>query len=213
MFRPSITRWQTLEYLWPSQAPYAYAWSRPTVFIDPMGSTPTKAVTRRSSHQDRLDSAQSDDCTAVAWLILSSSGGFDPAVLARYNACVANQGCPDVDQSTLRCIYGNICQGNATISLSTDHILCGHSEWGGIGCPKITLYTNMLDSLDCNHFGSGAPYHTVLIHEALHTCGISHPKNVTGDNSCNNIISCCMLRASGYLPSWQTCTAMISHPG
>ena len=204
--RPDFTSWNVVSLLWPSQFSYAYVRGRPTVLVDDTGVRPQKkSVTSKSSAADRLSLAESNDCSAVTDLFLSLSSGS----LGKYRDCMAGSGCPDLDRYTLQCLNLNLCNNFATVSLEktwdVSDPLCGHSVWYPIwGCPSISLFPDQLDDPGCNHFGANAPYHIVLLHEALHTCGINHGK-VTGDKACNNRMACCILRATGFLKPWQRC--------
>jgi hypothetical protein len=115
------------------------------------------------------------------------------------------------------CLSANLGYSGASINLTTNtngRKLCGYSITTPLlGCPIIWVYTDMIDSVLDDHFRSGAPFHIVLLHEALHTCGVDHPDGLRGDNNCNRIMACCMLTATGYLPTSVHCTLMITHPG
>ena len=189
---------------------YSYAWSQPTLSSDPSGVGPRKGPSgRHPTPADRLNRAQVGDCLVAMGFYLNSVSGGDPALSARYNACVAGSGCPDLSPSMAKCLVTNLCTDTASVTLKKRKgRLCGDSTWLPIiGCPSMTLYSEMLDNPGCDHFGTGAPYHIVLLHEALHTCGVEH-QNTPGyspEKKCNNIMACCMLRAYGLLGPGQKC--------
>jgi len=217
---PSLTRWQRVDYLWPRQSAYTYVRSGPTSLVDSMGSNPTQSVTRSSSIWSRYSTAYNDDCDVISEFNLASSGATtDPGLLARYQACVdeAGAGCPTLGAAVWGCLAEKCDFWDTDTYVDfgwnlLDAKQCGSTLNLGV-CNYIQVYVDMIDDPRCNHFGAGAPYHIVLLHELLHTCGIDHG-NVIGDLSCNNIIACCMLRAKGLLPKWQRCRQAIhSHAG
>ena len=202
---PNQTRWLSVDRIRPSMRPYAYVRARPTVMVDPSG---LQHVTNRSAPIDRLVLAVEDDCIAVAGLLFATTGAApDPGILASYNACVAGSGCPPLSQSILSCLADQLCNMNSNIVLTTNEPggnLCGTSWTPWFGCPQIRIYTD--NDWRCNHNGANAQYHIVLIHEALHNCGVDHgPGKSRPETKCNNIMACCMLRATGYLSKSQHC--------
>lgn len=196
--------WTTVDPLWPFQAAYSYVSQNPMTFIDPSGSRPI--ITVRSPAPDRLRFAQKNDCK-VAYSFMSAGNA---AVLARYNACMAESGvsCPPMTQSLAGCLAQHVC---------LDHIVfadipntCGKTSPQG----SVTMCPIQLRHLPyCDHYHVGAQYHIVLLHEMLHVCGVDHPENILGDDKCNNVMACCMLRATGLLGISTRCTTMARNPG
>ena len=200
-------RWTTVDPLWPNSQAYLYASANPCTLTDPSGYRPR--ITVRSSTPDRLSFAQMNDCYAA----FAFQSGGNAAVLARYNACMASSGvsCPPMTQSLAKCLYQHIC--NDTVNLSTlhDNNTCG---WTNPDRTEVTLCPYQITKMPyCDHYHAEAQYHIVLLHEMLHVCGVDHPNDVIGDDKCNNVMACCMLRATGFLGPSTRCTSMISHPG
>lgn len=215
VLRPTLTRWQTVDRKWPSQRPYNYVASSPSTLIDPSGLQPPTTITSRSNPSDRLSLAQEDDCN-VAKTFLSYFESPDPVnigVISKYLECMFSSpgglACPAPDADDFRCLVNNLCTPwyytVVTMPLGPGFPCGGTITTPLIGCPMTQLNAPILDSDGCNHFKAGAPYHIVLMHEALHTCGVDHPEEPKGDLNCNNIMACCMLRATGVLHAWQRC--------
>jgi RHS repeat-associated protein len=198
--RQALARWQTVDALWPGMKPFVYANSAPTLFIDPTGMGP-KHSTRQLTPTERLNLAEGDGCVAASFLFAGQVTGS--AIWRDFLACLSETGCAPPDASQMACLANNACGGVSTYLDFSDGTDCGEYMPGACA---VFLYPPALgENPRCDHFKAGAQYHIVYLHEMLHSCGYDHPSSARGDASCNNILSCCMLRSMGYLPPSQRC--------
>ncbi len=209
LFRPMTTSWQTVDYFWPRERPYCHGDSQPSVKVDPWGFSPQrKAPIRRKSPKERFEQAQATDCIVAYEMLIAFSAAASP-VISAYNACVAGSGCPDLNSRFLTCLVGAVCDTTIQSLAPSSKDDCGDSTWIPLGfervCGHITLYSGNLAGTGCDRYGAGAPYHMVLLHESMHLCGVDHPNPSDAEKRCNNIMSCCMLRATGILKRTQRC--------
>lgn len=151
---------------------------------------------------DRRDLAEGDGCIAATALYAGQTMGSQ--AWQNFLTCLSGTGCAPPTASQPACLCDHACGGVPTYF--------GY-QVGGTDCGKYTrstcsatLYPNNLRRLGgCNHFNAGAQHHIVYLHEMLHSCDYDHPDDVFFDKSCNNTVSCCMLRATGFLAQKQRC--------
>ena len=76
--------------------------------------------------------------------------------------------------------------------------LCVHKLGGPI---TVTACTK---NMSFDPFFTQNPVTWTTLHELLHCCGIAHGDNPV-PNTCNNLVSCCILKEAGLVPKGTKC--------
>jgi RHS repeat-associated protein len=195
-------QWMTLDPIWPSEQPYAYALGNAVSFVDPLG----------------LQAKICRDCPSimdVVWSTLNiqmfdlwARAFTNPDIVKRINGCIQNSArswgvtCDPFTWDTLTCLKDNsmwvpvlcsdcsACGSNRCACAPRDEPKRIYICWPAAGLPGCGNYGVPGNRTSVNLWIS-------LLHELLHTCGFGHGTTTGGDppptrNTCNEIAVCCI---------------------
>ena len=196
-YKPATAQWLTRDPIWPSEKAYVYCAAAPSKRTDPRGLQ----VNASSPPLQRAELALQDSCWTIGELYQGNSTFADI-----FNECAKDAGCQPLNRGLVLCMF-QMCAGAFHIVLASN---CDPACRGACGSALvnqgvIVLCRDNLGKSGWNSFGIGAPYHITLIHELLHLCGVTHDPNAPGDETCNSVMACCLLKAGGFVPPWTAC--------